>query len=118
MLNMLYLNMSKAIQYHTNSSYNFFTPSISENIVSYICRKCIITFSSSCLVVNIHSPLHEKNSFECSFSNIEIQLKTVEGICMYIGIYLEIQKHFIILGAAVVFGGLGGYFLDGYLPEK
>lgn len=29
-----------------------------------------------------------------------------------------IQKHFILLTVAVVVGGVGGYFLDNYLPEK
>lgn len=31
---------------------------------------------------------------------------------------LFIQKHFIVLTAAVVVGGIGGYFLDKHLPEK
>nr|WP_299171027.1 hypothetical protein [uncultured Allomuricauda sp.] len=31
---------------------------------------------------------------------------------------LFIQKYFIILSIAVVAGGIGGYFLDSYLPEK
>ncbi|WP_420320941.1 hypothetical protein [Flagellimonas sp.] len=31
---------------------------------------------------------------------------------------LFIQKHFVILAVAVVAGGVGGYFLDNYLPEK